>query len=157
MAEIKNGKYKVHNGTDFDTIHFETKASQVIANDGSNLESHLAENASKHIAESGSNENGSYIKFDDGTMFCHSRVPFNGVLANTQVQSTSPLPATFIGIPSVTVSVGAPNVGNSFDINYLYGTASNGTTLTVRLSVGSSASGTQRYETYFIALGRWKA
>lgn len=31
---------------------------------------HLAENASKHITSSGQNENGRYIKFDDGTMIC---------------------------------------------------------------------------------------
>lgn len=45
MAEIKNGKYKVHNGTDFDTIHFETKASQVKTAAGGDLESHLADYA----------------------------------------------------------------------------------------------------------------
>lgn len=47
MATTKDAKYKVHNGTDFDTIHFETKASQVIANDGSNLETHLAEDVTQ--------------------------------------------------------------------------------------------------------------
>lgn len=31
---------------------------------------HLAENASKHITESGSNDDGYYIKFDDGTQEC---------------------------------------------------------------------------------------
>lgn len=36
------------------------------------LAAHEAENASKHITESGSNENGSYIKFDDGTMICYN-------------------------------------------------------------------------------------
>ena len=38
MAEIKDAIYKVNNGTDFDTIHFETKASQVKMVDGSNVE-----------------------------------------------------------------------------------------------------------------------
>lgn len=37
------------------------------------LESHLAESAKKHIAESGSNANGSYIKFDDGTQIAYGR------------------------------------------------------------------------------------
>ena len=31
---------------------------------------HLAESSSKHITESGSNENGNYIRFDDGTQIC---------------------------------------------------------------------------------------
>ena len=34
------------------------------------IDDHVAESASKHITESGSNANGSYIKFDDGTMIC---------------------------------------------------------------------------------------
>lgn len=34
------------------------------------LTSHLAESAKKHITESGSNKNGYYIKFDDGTQIC---------------------------------------------------------------------------------------
>ena len=34
-------------------------------------ETHKAESASKHITESGSNDNGHYIKFDDGTMICY--------------------------------------------------------------------------------------
>lgn len=35
------------------------------------FEAHQAESASKHITESGSNDNGHYIKFDDGTMICY--------------------------------------------------------------------------------------
>jgi hypothetical protein len=34
------------------------------------FKSHQAESASKHITESGSNDDGYYIKFDDGTMIC---------------------------------------------------------------------------------------
>ena len=37
------------------------------------INSHLAESSSKHITGSGSNANGSYIKFDDGTMICVNR------------------------------------------------------------------------------------
>lgn len=43
MATTKDAIYKVHNGVDFDTIHFQTGAEQVIANDGSNLESRLVD------------------------------------------------------------------------------------------------------------------
>jgi len=35
------------------------------------FEAHKAESASKHVTESGSNDNGHYIKFDDGTMICY--------------------------------------------------------------------------------------
>lgn len=34
------------------------------------LDSHLAESANKHIKEIGSNANGRYIRFDDGTQIC---------------------------------------------------------------------------------------
>lgn len=34
------------------------------------FKSHLAESANKHITESGSNDDGSYMKFDDGTLIC---------------------------------------------------------------------------------------
>src|SRR5690606_28849818 len=36
---------------------------------------HKAESAKKHITESGSNSNGRYIKFDDGTMICVGEIP----------------------------------------------------------------------------------
>lgn len=42
MGQIKKAIYKVDNGTDFDTIHFETEASQVKTADGSNVETKLA-------------------------------------------------------------------------------------------------------------------
>ena len=38
------------------------------------IKSHLAESAKKHITESGSNSNGRYIKFDDGTMICTGKI-----------------------------------------------------------------------------------
>lgn len=35
---------------------------------------HQAESSSKHITESGSNDDGYYIKFDDGTMWCYNLI-----------------------------------------------------------------------------------
>ncbi len=43
MGTIKNAVYKVDNGTDFDEIHFKTKAAQVFCNDGKTVEVQLAE------------------------------------------------------------------------------------------------------------------
>lgn len=39
-----------------------------------NFNSHLAESAKKHITESGENENGSYVRFDDGTQICRRTI-----------------------------------------------------------------------------------
>lgn len=42
MATQKNAEYKVHNGTDFDTINFKTIAAQVKMSSGVDLESGFA-------------------------------------------------------------------------------------------------------------------
>jgi len=42
----------------------------VLSAAGARLVTHLAETAQKHITESGSNANGEYIRFDDGTQIC---------------------------------------------------------------------------------------
>jgi len=49
MGTIKNAVYKVDNGTDFDEIHFKTKAEQVICSNGKTAEVKLAEKANKYI------------------------------------------------------------------------------------------------------------
>ncbi len=48
-----------------------------ITENANNLATHQAESASKHITESGSNENGYYIKFDDGTMIAYGHITNN--------------------------------------------------------------------------------
>ena len=66
------------------------------------LTAHKAEMASKHIKESGSNENGSYIKFDDGTMIGYKKFPNLDieVPVNEYVDIIFPYPATFINANS---------------------------------------------------------
>ena len=59
---------------------------------GDDLVAHKAESAVKHITESGSNTNGDYIKFDDGTMMCTGSVGVDVSIATPQVY---PLPATY--------------------------------------------------------------
>lgn len=47
MGSTKKAVYKVHNGTDFDIIHFETEARQVKTEGGSDVETQLAAKANK--------------------------------------------------------------------------------------------------------------
>ena len=65
------------------------------ASQGKNLQdqvnSHLAESAKKHITESGSNEHGSYVKFDDGTLEAYGRVT-KAAGAGGYVSFTCPVP-----------------------------------------------------------------
>lgn len=51
------------------------------------LDAHLAESASKHITESGSNANGKYIKFDDGTMICYGKLDIASLAITTAIGS----------------------------------------------------------------------
>lgn len=46
---VKNAIYQVDNGSGFDEIHFKTKASQVVCNDGKTVEVSLAEKVNKLI------------------------------------------------------------------------------------------------------------
>ena len=60
------------------------------------LDAHLVESSSKHITESGTNPNGSYIKFDDGTMICYMRgIRATGDGSSTYINRSVPLPASF--------------------------------------------------------------
>nr|DAM13542.1 MAG TPA: hypothetical protein [Caudoviricetes sp.] len=154
MATTKDAKYKVHNGTDFDTIHFETKASQVIANDGSNLETHLAQSASKHITESGSNSNGSYIKFDDGTMICSAKRGPTTTDSTIRNLYSSPVvswvyPHAFTDVISVQVSAYYTNKSTQFAT---VSNISNDRATAVLISDSVDASGYIN----FIVIGRWK-
>ncbi|NMB43871.1 MAG: hypothetical protein GX995_07050, partial [Clostridiales bacterium] len=65
------------------------------------IDDHLAESASKHIRESGSNANGSYIKFDDGTMICYISTTCDYTTTGAKEYT---LPATFKEMPACSVS-----------------------------------------------------
>lgn len=68
------------------------------------VNSHKAEMASKHIAETGSNANGEYIKFDDGTMICRkfgTSIVGSGTI-HTETSIT--FPAGFAESPVVTIT-----------------------------------------------------
>ena len=51
---IKNAIYKVDNGTDFDEIHFKTKAAQVFLTDGTNVQTAIKNTTKTGLALSGS-------------------------------------------------------------------------------------------------------
>lgn len=71
-------------------------------------ETHLAESANKHIAESGSNNDGYWLKYDDGTMICYGIKEFTskevnlniGQLARSELIRIN-FPQIFLGRPSI--------------------------------------------------------
>ena len=120
--------------------------------------SHLAESALKHITESGSNANGRYIKFDDGTMIC----TYNATVTDQAITDawgsmfiglrTWTYPASFISAPSVNASIFRWGSGASFGSCWSNGAAS----ATMRAyDIASRAAGTDTI-LGFMAIGRWK-
>ncbi len=122
-----------------------------------NFNSHLAESAKKHITESGSNSNGRYIKFDDGTMICYSNrdcsAPPNsprGTLYSTGSEGWT-FPSTFISTPSIFINE-VKGVGNCWGALGNIATTTTGTSFQLfRASSGANISTAGLY-----AIGRWK-
>ena len=121
------------------------------------LTTHLAEDANKHIHSSGNNENGYWIKFDDGTQICRHIIKFID-LPITQawgsgfigyIYGLNYYPSAFTAPPSVTTTV----VGND---GALVLSVEN---LLDRLGVISlfrAVSITADINLSYVAIGRWK-
>jgi len=125
------------------------------------LAEHKAELASKHIRETGSNVNGSYIKFDDGTMICFGKVQNSGniniardALYRGASQSWT-FPSAFI-FPPITSVMPFWDSSTFYGFCYTVGPASTSifqfgfmNTSTVTTSISSIYA-------QFISIGRWK-
>jgi hypothetical protein len=116
------------------------------------LATHLAETSAKHITESGSNANGNYIKFDDGTMLCWARVTHNYNLDTAQTYPM-PMPFSASSIPFGSHSVG--NAGSPAECMCNLGTVANAgyTSWTVR-TIENNAD--RQNILNLFAVGRWK-
>lgn len=113
---------------------------------------HLAESASKHITESGSNDDGYYIKFDDGTMICTATaIPDRRIKTDRQHFQ---MPEPFISHPS-------PSAGHASGASESY-QLSCGTMMLTAISTQWTVAFTNTSETgynypmYLSAIGRWK-
>jgi hypothetical protein len=115
---------------------------------------HKAESANKHIKESGSNENGNYIKYDDGTMICfiNSR---QATTVGSGGQFSWAYPAIFT---NKNVSIACH--GNSTSQNYFFillnaSTVVSSAVMAARTATGGVAENTA-IDVNIIAIGRWK-
>lgn len=123
------------------------------------VETHLAESASKHITESGSNENGSYIKFDDGTMICYGRItktlaitiPFGTLFRNDNDTLIIEYPVQFYN------TAPALSVANSGSQTVFFANQTNLTTLNAKMYAMRPTSVTANLLVDWQAIGRWKA
>lgn len=108
--------------------------------------------------ESGSNANGSYIKYPDGTLVCRKQLTLNYANASDMTREwTYPIP--FVGdIPVVNVT-GTPNwnpiVRTYSPVVRVYGVALSVTWVAANNSNATNVSG-DILEVHATAIGRWK-
>jgi len=108
--------------------------------------------AGKVVVESGSNENGYYVRWDDGTQIC-----WNTVTPDRSIQTTEQsfeFPKPFIASP-------APSVGHAWGVNVTYqlscGTMMLATSSTHwRIAFTNTATVGATNAMYLSAIGRWK-
>jgi hypothetical protein len=118
-----------------------------------------------YMVESGSNTNGSFVKFNDGTMICYIRgfkITGNG---SVYVNSSVPLPADFIDV-NYTVNVtptGRYRVsdGGGQSTKYFNATVVSQYSDTIgnlrfMYGDGSVLESTFEFEVNIMAIGRWK-
>ncbi|MCT4605844.1 MAG: hypothetical protein N4A64_07025 [Marinisporobacter sp.] len=95
-----------------DFVEDNAKIDQALKGVNQKIMSHQAESTKKHITESGSNSNGEYIRFDDGTQICWNTLSL-GYESNEYLDSTWNFPASFIAIGNVFFLLSS----NSADVN----------------------------------------
>ena len=109
------------------------------------------------ITETGSNANGTYVKFSDGTMICHGHIdlgllnmqsPWGALFISAGVNIT--FPATFISKPSVDANM----ENDTGDGAMWMGTASTTSTGTGRFVRATAL--TFQATAGWTAIGRWK-
>ena len=142
-----------------------TNTTPINTNNLNQLQTNV-ENALNEIVESGNNENGSWVKFADGTMICSGRIAYldlkiNVALKNlycsTMQQITYSQP--FIDIPSCTLDIEQNITANNFVwITKCAPWGSNSKTPGFYATATSEIGGTGTYGFYisYTAVGRWK-
>ena len=107
------------------------------------------ENAINGVVESGSNANGSYIKFGDGTMICMNLASCGANLDSVQVT----FPQAFINTNYFVTALN--RYSNIAGVNWSYGTTTN-TTMVLYPRTSAGVLPTVSTVCSYIAIGRWK-
>lgn len=106
------------------------------------------------IVESGSNENGNYIKFTDGTMICYSQAKQGYYNSDAKVYvSDWNFPTPFISIPVV---IGNSLGGNSKSYTNLFDIYNTHTIIRTRCFGTNGSLETCDRGANCVAIGRWK-
>lgn len=145
-------------------IEFKDKPNTTTPINANNLNNNFSDLDNRSIYESGSNEKGNYIKFNDGTMICTGKKELSSVaitnsinngafFASELLTSFADFPVTFIGKPtsfSMSVSSGG---GYGAWIQKMYPPSA--TNINNFRIIGTWNS-TQNFEVSYIAIGKWK-
>lgn len=119
--------------------------------------SHKAENASKHIKESGSNTNGSYIRFDDGAQICTLKESSTETLAvGASRLFTWTYPAGFNSSPQL---IATPLIDSGSATNITGTRVGTGMpqNASCNVAIKNIEGATAIYRVSLLAIGRWKA
>ena len=117
--------------------------------------------STKIINSSGSNSNGSWIKFEDGTMICRIKKEYSVVFKNSQkwgllwesnLCSLENFPTTFKAVPSVIVMINSSSGGL---IEYVINTTTSFAGY-VQIFRPVETDGTLSYTMSVVAIGKWK-
>ena len=81
-------------------------SGKILASQGTNWVGTVAESATSSVIEEGSNVNGNFTKFADGTMICYTvkSVAHSTLANNTYTVLSYTLPISFVGTPTCIVS-----------------------------------------------------
>jgi len=102
------------------------------------------------IYDSGSNANGSWVKYSDGTMICRSSQTTAGAIGGSQYNNQFEFPAQFLQSP--TVAVTHSPIGNTVMPIFTGGYAASATHWTAYFKV----TVTQDISHHCIAIGKWR-
>lgn len=137
-------------------------ASALKITNGGGIEIARSDSGTAPIVERGSNANGRFIRFADGTQICETVHTFNNIAITTTTTSglfihapelTRTYPATFTETPSVSMNVMGGNIGGSD--GFLLAGAPNTPASSWGFRVANLISTTKDVQVGLKAIGRW--
>ena len=143
-------------------IEFKNKPDLTTPITADALNHNFNELLNKSISESGTNSNGTYVKFTDGTMICYNKQTFNtsittpsGALFISNNLNMNNYPASFTELPAVTLNV--VRLGSSYPFS-AYKTSESTLTKppTIRIANSEAVTSSLDYIVDYVSIGRWK-
>jgi hypothetical protein len=156
-----------NNGTDSTGAVFErfrlASTGKLLSSGGSAFFGSVSSSGQSAIMESGSNANGQYIRFADGTQICWRSVTGigpsstgQGSLFRTGTQNPPSFPVAFSAVPKISGDASHPTATNIPGIFYSPRSYDTTTTTWPRFFIFTANSRSQTdFEVQLIAVGRW--